>query len=59
MVMFTLLDIGIPWDVIANMPTHDVYTALGVHGAIKQKQQEDQDAANRAATAKSHMKGFR
>ena len=58
MVMFTLLEIGIPWNVIDGMSTHNVYTALGIHSAIKQKQQEDQEVATRAAGAKKNFKGL-
>jgi hypothetical protein len=53
MVMFVLLDKGIPWDVISNFSVKEVSTILGIDGAIKQKQNEDQEAASRAMSAKS------
>jgi hypothetical protein len=59
MVMFVLLDKGIPWDVISNLSVKEVHTILGVDGAIKQKQQEDHDAATRAMSAKSKLGSFK
>jgi len=55
--MFVLLDKGIPWDVISNFSVEEVHTILGVDGALKQKQQEDQDSASRAMSAKSGSLG--
>jgi hypothetical protein len=57
MVMFVLLDKGIPWDVISNLSPKEVSTILGVDGAIKQKQHEDQEASSRALSAKSASLG--
>tara|TARA_Y100000034_G_scaffold96900_1_gene118154 strand:- start:110 stop:283 length:174 start_codon:yes stop_codon:yes gene_type:complete len=56
--MFVLLDKGIPWDVISDLSSDEVYTILGVEAAIKQKQSDDQDAVSRAATAKSNVRSF-
>jgi len=57
--MFLLLDKGIPWDIISNFSVKEVHTILGVDGAIKQKQQEDQDASSRAMAAKSNFGRFK
>lgn len=55
--MFVLLDKGIPWDVISNFSAKEVNTILGVDGAIKQKQHEDQESASRAMSAKGGSLG--
>ena len=52
MIMFILLDKGIPWDVIQTMSSSDVEMVLGVEAALKQKQQEDHEAMQRAANSK-------
>ncbi len=46
--LLELLKIGIPYNTVMQLDDDEVSRILGVHYAIKQKQQEDQEAANRA-----------
>ena len=55
--MLHLLEKGLPWDIIHNMSTDGINKVLGVLGAIREKQQQDQDAVNRQMT--SHVNSRR
>ena len=43
MILLRLLEIGIPYDTVMELSEDEISNLLGVHQAILEKQQEDQE----------------